>query len=211
MSKKVIIIMIIFSVVFITSCNNDTKKKDITNNIEEHNSKYNIEEDTVNNDVEETTFTYNDFRKIVMFIKDNLKIDECDMIYSSDGKTTVGLGKKYTFGKRDWITLPDNDSKTTQDILCFKSHNNDMLISINIAYTSTNIGNDVVFFMPGHDNNLIDSDLKRLSDFMTITYQNLIITIHQTSRELVDYEITREIGYDIEQILLKFNEDMQKN
>lgn len=67
------------------------------------------------------------------------------MIYSSDGNTAVGLRKKYTFGKRDWLTLPIDDTKTTQDILYFKSQDDNTLISVNIAYTSENIENDVVF------------------------------------------------------------------
>lgn len=62
--------------------------------------------------------------------------------------------------------------------------------------------------MPSHDNKLIESDLKRLSDFMTITYENLIITVHQTSRELANYEITKKFIYDIEQLLLKFEKNM---
>lgn len=208
MKKINLLLMLILSIVLLfTSCNSKENEPSTTSLNEQKNQ---VEEPSHTTEQEaskeNSTLSYEEYRDLYELIKNNLKIEGFKQIYNSDGKTLVAASRHLTFNKRDSMSLIGNDFKTTQDTIFFESKDKNTLVSINIAYTSNYIGNDMVFFMPSVNDDLINSDLKNLTDFMIISYKNSIIDIHQTSKTVADTDITINFANGVVDILLKNND-----
>lgn len=208
MKKTNLLLMLILSIVLlVTSCNSKENEPSTTSLNEQKNqveeTSHTMEKE---NSKENKTLSYEVYRDLYELIKKNLKVEGFKQIYNSDGKTLVAASRHLTFNKRDSMSLIGEDFKTTQDTIFFESKDKNTLVSINIAYTSNYIGNDMVFFMPSVNDDLINSDLKNLTDFMIISYKNLIIDIHQTSKTVADTDITINFANTVVDILLKNND-----
>lgn len=115
----------------------------------------------------------------------------------------VAIDKDLTFNKRNWITITGNSYQSTQDTIFFESKDKNTLVTVNFAYTSNFIGNDIVFYIPSTNEDSINSNLKNLTDFMVISYKNLIINIHQTSSIVVDKDITKSFTRELEKVIVE--------
>ncbi len=206
MIKKnfIVILMVISYVILLTACfnNNDNNKQGSKNELTNNQNDEELEESGRN----EKIFDYEDFRQLYENMEDNLNIEDYSLIYGSNGEHTVAIGPELTFGKGVFLTLSgDTINDPTQDVLYFESKDMQTLISVSISYTENCIGNDCIYYLPSSGEDAFESELKVLSDFMIISYKNLVITVHQTNKVKVDREITKEFMYKIRDLLLECN------
>lgn len=206
MNKKnfTVLIMVIGFVILLTTClnNNDNNKRD-SNEVSTKENDKKLEELGRN----EKAFNYEDFRQLYEEMENNLDIEDYGVIYGSNGKHTVAIGPELTFGNGVFLTLSgDNINDPTQDVLYFESKDMQTLICVSISYTESYIGNDCIYYLPSSGEDAFESKLKDLSDYMIISYKNLVITVHQTNKEKVDREITKEFMYKIRDLLLGYDD-----
>lgn len=202
--KNFFVLLIVISfVILLTTCFNysDNNKRD-SNEISTMENDEKLEELGRS----ENAFDYEDFRQLYEEMENNLATEDYSLIYGSNGKHTVAIGPELTFGNGVFLTLSgDNINDPTQDVLYFESKDMQTLISVGISYTESYIGNNCIYYLPSSGEDF-QSELKVLSDFMIISYKNLVITVHQTNKEKVDREITKEFMYKIRDLLLGYDD-----
>lgn len=198
-----ILILIISTLVLFTACGSRKNFSNINSSSKEKNQIEKTSQIVKKENVEKSPLSYKQYRELYNSIKNNLELKDFNQISSTNGKTLVAIDKDLTFNKRNWITITGNSYQSTQDTIFFESKDKNTLVTVNFAYTSNFIGNDIVFYIPSTNEDSINSNLKNLTDFMVISYKNLIINIHQTSSIVVDKDITKSFTRELEKVIVE--------
>lgn len=199
-----ILILIISTLFLFTACGSRKNFSNINSSSKKKNQIEKTSQIVKKEDEGKKSLSYKQYRELYNLIKNNLELKGFNQVSSTDGETLVAVAKDLTFNKRNWITLNGKSYQSTQDTIFFESKDKKTLVAINFAYTPNFIGNDIVFYIPSiYKDFKINSNLKNLTDFMIISYKNLIINIHQTSSTAIDKDITKNFTRKLEKVIVE--------
>lgn len=192
--KLIIIGLLIINILTLSLYFLETNK----NNEYNENNNQNIEISSISE-----KFNYKQYMDLSIYIKDNFKMNDYQLLFSSDNKDLVGIGGEYPFSNRIWMSLPNMDTASTQNKFIFQDSIKSNTITITISYTPNYIGSELVYFMPTNDY----PTPKKKNEFMIATYKNLILSIYHTSTDFADYELTKDFLITLEDIINKYEKE----
>lgn len=196
------ILLVLLSSLLLVSCNND-EKREITSV-----PSNNVTKSTLESPIKEKVISYENYKEMFEHMDSNLLIDEFKLKVSSLGPDVTAIDKELSFNKREWLTVDgvmnNTDPDSTQEILYFEDNKQTTLIAINFSYTETYIGDDMVQYQVNSGYSDLNNELSVKTDFIVISYKNLIITVHQTSNEKVNIETTKLALQNVINELVKF-------
>ncbi|SEO07758.1 hypothetical protein SAMN04488134_103300 [Amphibacillus marinus] len=142
-------------------------------------------EDKNNYEIEHaTTFIdYPTFQALMSQIPTLLDVNHYNFKDSSMGIDAIRIDERLSFGERQWITESgklESPLKSTQETFFYENSDQSRLMIVTAGYTASFIGNDIVYYNvnSGYD---INDELAEVNDVITISFQNLIFTVMQTS------------------------------
>lgn len=158
MKKFIIILIILLSLISITGCNNTNNKSDYIKS-------------------EQTNLTYEQYQKLILLVKDELKFKTVPMKLSNsyfDNPTVMAIDKNMAFGKKVYLTLDNEPKDPTQNFLTYEDKQNGYKLTIGWIYTKIDQGNDLLYIKP-----YIKGESTDFNDILS--YKNILIHIQLTS------------------------------
>ncbi|TCT17557.1 hypothetical protein EDD68_1285 [Melghiribacillus thermohalophilus] len=209
MNQKIIYLPLFIFIILLSGCLNQTSpsSQNKTDNISSSDMEKTHSKQNQSNFKE--NLSYKEYQELFKTLADKLNIKGFDLKATTLGDNVTLVGENVTFGKRKYLTLDGtfnpSDPKTTQEFLVYENNDESIQITITLAYTETNLGNDMLFKPTFEGFQETNKNLISKYNFASLSYKNLVIHVHQISENKAENSITMSVL----ESLVKFLEERE--
>lgn len=203
--KKFLFFSFFITIFLISACDSKVEK--------DTNSQSGVSNETKEKDLESVTdiqgisklaleenLSFQQFSELFENLSSNLNIPGYKLENSTLGDDLTMIDKEISFNKREYLTIDGNYSPTniesSQETLFYLNDDSDRAIIVTLAFTESNIGNDIILYNITNEYGLPE-EITEKNDLITLSYKNLIISILQSAKSSVELKDTQKSAKSI--------------